>query len=183
MNAHVLQTINKLIETEGGYCNNKDDLGGATCWGVTEREARADGYYGDMRDYPKSFAKDFYYRKFWHKPNLPEVSALSEAIAEEVFDTGVNMGVGKAGEFLQIALNAFNKQATLYPDIEEDGDIGSGTLRVLATYLTQRKDEEGEAVMVAALNAQQGARYLDISRTRQANETFTFGWFRNRVLR
>ena len=41
---------------------------------------------------------------------------------------------------------------------------------------------EGERVLLAALNCLQGARYLDITRKRGANETFTFGWFKRIML-
>ena len=40
---------------------------------------------------------------------------------------------------------------------------------------------EGERVMLAALNAQQGARYLTISKADPTQERFTFGWFLQRV--
>lgn len=35
--------------------------------------------------------------------------------------------------------------------------------------------------MLRAANCLQGAFYIDISRSRQANEDFTFGWFANRI--
>lgn len=175
------QRIDALIEREGGYCNDADDLGGETCWGITVAEARANHYTGEMRHLPRALAAEIYTRKFWISARLGEVALLSEAIADELFDTGVNMGVGKAGEFLQMALNAFNLQGTKYPDISEDGAIGGQTLAALKAYLYWR-GAPGEAVMVRALNCLQGARYIEISRTRAANETFVYGWIKERVV-
>lgn len=180
LDAKLNATLDALIAKEGGYCNDPDDLGGETCWGVTVAEARLDGYTGPMTDLPQSRARDIYRRKYWFGPRFSDVSALSESVAEELFDTGVNMGIGKAGEFLQIALNAFNLRGTKYPDIAEDGDIGNKTLAALKAYLDWR-GKEGETVLLRALNCQQGMRYLDISRGRQENETFTYGWFKERV--
>ena len=45
--------IDALIEREGGYVHHPADKGGATCFGVTEAVARANGYVGDMRFLPR----------------------------------------------------------------------------------------------------------------------------------
>lgn len=180
MEQKVLDRINELIGREGGYSNNPNDLGGETMYGVTIAEARKAGYTGPMISMPRDFAIDFYYNKFWKAPGFDSVCVLSEEIADELFDTGVNMGTGKAAEFLQVALNALNRQGKDYPDIEEDCDIGPGTLSALAEYLKFRGDK-GVDVMLKALNCLQGARYIEISRTRGKNEDFVFGWLDNRV--
>src|SRR3546814_3512076 len=62
----------------------------------------------------------------------------------------------------------------LYADIKEDGDIGPATLGAFRAYLKARGAEASE-VMMKALNSLQGARYIELSRTRAANEAFTFG--------
>ncbi len=41
--------IDAVIDREGGFVDHPDDPGGATCWGVTEAVARADGFTGAMR--------------------------------------------------------------------------------------------------------------------------------------
>jgi lysozyme family protein len=71
-------------------------------------------------------------------------------------------------------------QGKHYADIREDGDVGPATLRALDAYL-KRRGKEGEAVMVKALNALQGARYLDLARRRAKNEDFVYGWLRTRL--
>ena len=38
-------TINHIIEIEGGYVNDPNDSGGETNYGVTEKVARDNGYY------------------------------------------------------------------------------------------------------------------------------------------
>ena len=64
--------------------------------------------------------------------------------------------------------------------LEADGVIGPATLGALQAFLAQR-GAEGETVLLRMLNALQGARYIEISDSRPANEDFTFGWFRTRV--
>lgn len=180
MSTVVDDLIEEVISKEGGYCNDVNDLGGETCWGVTIAEARNSGYTGNMKDFPRSHAVELYREKYWYRVHLDEIADRSIPVARELFDTGINMGVGKAGEFLQQALNAFNNQGKYYADVAEDGDIGPGTLRAFDAFLDKR-GTDGLYVLLKALNCLQGARYIDISRKRPQNEDFTYGWIKNRV--
>jgi lysozyme family protein len=177
----VEQIIDGIIRTEGGYSNNPADTGGATKYGITEKVARAHGYTGDMKDLPRDLAYNIYLQTYWLEPGLDKVAQLSEAIAEEVCDTGVNCGVNAAKPMLQRALNALNRQGRDFADIATDGQIGPGTLSALATFLAKR-GKDGEAVLLRVLNSLQCVRYLEISEKRPANEEFFFGWVLNRVV-
>ena len=48
--------VEEVIGREGGYSNHPADKGGATRWGVTEAVARAHGFRGDMRAFPRAEA-------------------------------------------------------------------------------------------------------------------------------
>ena len=52
--------INGIIEREGDYVDNPDDSGGPTRWGITEREARANGYTGAMQALPRYLTYNVY---------------------------------------------------------------------------------------------------------------------------
>lgn len=176
--------IDGIIAREKGYVNDPADRGGETMWGVTEDVARSYGYRGPMRDMPRSVAVAVYTDLYWHILKLDDVAAIAPEIAAELADTAANMGVGIAGRFLQTALNAFNAGGGLWPDLTVDGVVGPRTVAALRAYAARRADQ-GRAVMVgvmlAALNAQQGARYLDIAARDDSQERFTFGWFAHRV--
>lgn len=172
--------VDGLIGREGGYVNNPNDPGGATRWGITQRVARKYGYQGDMRTLPRDTAVDIYRQQYWTDPGFADVAAISEAVAEELLDSGVNLGVTWPALWLQVALNGLNNQGKIYADVDEDGDVGPGTLRALKAYFAAR-GKEGEAVLLRALNCLQGARYIDIARGRQASEGFLYGWLRTRV--
>lgn len=174
------QILDGVVATEGGYTNNSDDLGGPTIWGITERVARKNGFNGDMRSMTRGTAKAIYMREYVQRPGFDKVHELSPRIGAEVIDTGVNMGTAIAGLMLQRALNALNGKGTLYPDLKADGDVGPATVSALRAYLKAR-GQEAETVMLRVLNCLQGARYIEISEGRQANEIFTYGWFLNRV--
>src|SRR3546814_16009430 len=60
--------IDAVIDREGRYVNHPADRGGATCWGITEAVARAEGYAGAMRDLPRADAASLYRRLYWLRP-------------------------------------------------------------------------------------------------------------------
>ena len=170
---------------EGGYANDKDDVGGETYKGVSRRYHPSwsgwkiiDGYknkpnflnniYND--ESLEELVLRFYKEKFWDVNLLDEVS--SQNIANEMFDTGVNMGVGRAAKFLQRALNALNKGGRLYPDLVEDGVIGNTTLRALNACLSYR----GDVYVYKVLNILQGMHYLEFMRRSPIQEKFAYGW-------
>jgi lysozyme family protein len=173
--------IDDIIRAEGGYSDNPNDSGGKTCWGITEAVARSNGFIGSMNNMDKDFARAIYYKQYVVKPKFDRVLLLSNSIASELVDTGVNMGTATAGVMLQKALNAFNNGGKLYADLVPDGDCGQKTIDALAAYLKARLNDDGERVLLVALNCLQGARYIDIAAANVKNESFAFGWLKNRV--
>lgn len=155
----------------GGYTDDPDDPGGKTIWGITEATARDHSYTGDMRDMPRETAERIYSAGFWRPIRGGELAALSHPLAAEVADTAVNCGPGRAGRWLQQALNALNNDAELYPDITVDGAIGPATLQAVRSYLRVREAR----ILVRALDCLQGAYYLE------GREKYIYGWLRARV--
>lgn len=178
-------TIEAMIEAtigkEGGYSDHPDDRGGKTRWGITEHVARKNGYKGDMRHLPREKAVAIYRQEYAIRPGFAAVAEIMPSVGEELFDTGVNMGPSWPSRWLQEWLNAFNNRGKFWPDIREDGDIGPATLGALRSFKAKR-GAEAEPVLLKALNCSQGERYKSLSRTRQANEAFVWGWMRTRVV-
>lgn len=173
--------IDNLLEREGGYVNHPADRGGPTAYGITQEVARTNGYYGPMRALPREEAAAIYRRLYWLRPRLDRIAAMAPALAAELFDTGVNMGPAVAITFLQRALTALNRNGSDYPDLIPDGRIGSATLAALETFLDLRGRTAGETVLLRALEALQGERYLRLAERRPANEAFLYGWLANRI--
>lgn len=172
--------IDAVIDREGGYVNHPADRGGPTRWGVTEAVARAQGYAGPMRDLPRAEAANIYRRIYWLRPAFDRVAARAPRIAAELFDTGVNMGTAIATGFLQRALNALNRTARDYPDIMVDRAIGPRTLSALDGFLKAR-GKGGETVLLRAMEALQGERYIALAERRPSQEAFLYGWLANRI--
>jgi len=177
----VNELIDELIEREGGYANHPADKGGPTRFGITEAVARAHGYAGPMAALPREEAAAIYRRLYWLRPRFDEIAERCPRVASELFDTGVNMGPAVAATFLQRALTALNRGGTDYPDLTPDGRVGPMTMAALDAFIAERGKESGEAVLLRALEALQGERYLRLAEKRPANEAFLYGWLANRI--
>lgn len=108
------RAFEKLLKHEGGYSDNKYDSGGKTMFGITEQVARANGYQGQMKDFPLSVAKSIYKKQYWDAVRADEIP---QKLRYGLFDAAVNSGPSQAVKWLQQALN-------LVPD----GIIGIKTL-------------------------------------------------------
>ncbi|MGZ2412106.1 lysozyme family protein [Sphingomonas sp. F9_3S_D5_B_2] len=173
--------IDELLQREGGFVDHPADKGGPTCFGITEAVARAHGYAGTMRKLPRSEAAAIYRRLYWLRPRFDEVARRAPRVGAELFDTGVNMGPAVAATFLQRALTALNRNGADYADVLPDGRIGERTLDALDAFLAARGSRGGETVLMRALEALQGERYLRLAERRPANEAFLYGWLANRI--
>jgi lysozyme family protein len=166
--------------SEGGYVFDPSDSGGETNHGITRAVARRHGYTGRMVDLPPATARAIAKTEFWDGIGGDRLAGLSERLALEIFDTGINCGPGTAVRFLQRSLNALNRLERDYADIAADGRIGPVTLYALREYLKLR-GEQGVEVLLRALNALQGAYYITLVEAREKDERFLFGWLANRV--
>lgn len=169
--------IAAIVALEGGYVNDPNDSGGETNYGITEHVARSCGYEGRMDCMPRTFAFRVYTTRYWHAVRADDLLDLSEKVAEEVVDTGINMGVRRSSRFLQRSLNVLNLGGELYSDLKVDGSIGPATIAALRCYLAERD----ESTLLKALNCLQGAAYIELAERREKDEGFVYGWIRKRV--
>lgn len=173
--------IGNLLAKEQGYANHKNDRGKATKYGITLATAMAHGYVGDMKKFPISKACEIYSSTYWDANSLDDILPISEKVAEELFDTGVNMGVKIAGGFLQRTLNSFNRNEKDFDDLKVDGVVGLKTISALKDYF-KINPSYAEANVLKALNAMQTMRYIEIAENDKSQEDFTNGWIRARVI-
>lgn len=108
------EAFDRLIGFEGGYSNNPVDPGAETCWGVTARVARANGYVGEMRSMHRETAKELYRKLYWSPMRC---DSMPDALKFTLFDAAVNSGVKQAVIWLQRAM-----------DVGDDGVLGPLTL-------------------------------------------------------
>jgi lysozyme family protein len=183
---------------EGHYSNNPRDKGGETyrgisrvyhpglqLWAIIDGQKWRSEFPACLRESAilAHEVEKFYYREFWVElrcDQLPE-----QALAAEVFDQGVNLGVYDAALYLQAAINLLNKKGALWPDIPEDGILGG---RTLATVQGACKKGWGRKLLLW-LNVLQGAHYAlgrkalqeALKKRSEYGETFIGGGWSDRV--
>jgi len=181
------QAYGKTMGHEGGYVHDPDDVGGETYKGVARAyhptwkgwsiidSSKADADFPkclDDNDDLQNLVHQFYKNLYWDVNRLDDVK--DQAVAEEMFDTGVNMGVGRAAKFLQRSLNYLNRNGSLFSDLVDDGKVGSKTLSALNVVL-----DDGDAeVLLKMMNVMQGQHYMDYMTKSPSQEKYARGWFK-----
>lgn len=141
-------------------------------WDVIDDMKRTNGFqvkHLDANHMLQNMVQSFYKSEFWDKMKLDNVN--DQRIANELFDTGVNAGVGFAGKSLQRVLNVANKQGQYYPDLKVDGNVGNFTITALNKHPMPDNILKG-------LNALQGAKYIEICEANDKQEVFFNGWMK-----
>ena len=193
--ANYVESYRKVMKHEGGYSNDPDDRGGETYKGVARNfypdwdgwkiidilKNTSDGNYEAFLNGMKNSYKlndmvvMFYKPKYWDKFRGDDIQ--SQAIADEMLDIAVNMGVSTANKFLQIALNVLNRNQKIYNNIDTDGIVGNKTISTLNTFMDKSGDIK---FLIKILNILQGNRYIDIMLRDESQEKYCRGWL-NRV--
>ncbi len=166
----------KPVPGRTGWSDRKTDTGGKTNYGITIGQARANGYRGDMRKIPFDLVMRIYRKKFWDRLRCSEIP--NQAIAEEMFDTGVNCGNYYPGRFLQYALNKLNNRGKRWAELTKDGKIGPMTIRTLKTALKSKRYMA--SCILKMLDSQQCVRYMKICDKNDMQEANLPGWVRAR---
>lgn len=174
---------------EGGYDNDPDDAGGETYkgvarkyyptwagWAIIDAAKEEPDFPNSLKDniVLDSMIREFYKLNYWNRFAGDDLS--EQLLANELFDTGVNMGVSRAVEFLQKALNVLNRNGKLYDDIGEDGKFGNDTINALSAYLST----DSVNLLLKIINVLQGMHYVNYMTKNPTQEKYARGWF-NRV--
>jgi lysozyme family protein len=85
-----------IFKWEGGYVNHAEDPGGETKYGISKR-AHPDV---DIKELTKAQAEEIYYRDYWLKAGCDKLP-WPDCVVH--FDAAVNMGVGRAQGFSDLA--------------------------------------------------------------------------------
>lgn len=179
------KAYNITLKHEGGYIHDTDDAGGETFKGIARKfnpswqgweiidKAKIEGTFPKNLKHKTDLdilVRTFYKARYWDV-NLLD-SCPSQNIANEMFDTGVNMGISRAAKFLQKSLNLLNKKGLIYQDVTEDGKMGPNTLNALKKCLNYR----GYEYLYKLLNIFQGMHYINYMTKSPTQEKYAYGW-------
>ena len=151
--------VTKTLINEGGarITDDPNDRGGLTKYGISQRSYPNE----DIRNLTEQRAKEIYKRDYWDKVNGDNIQ--SQQVAENIFDTAVNMGPKTANRLAQMAL-----------EIEPvDGISGPQTVGAL-----NAKDPES---FIAEYTIAKIARYAAICNRNRTQTKYLLGWV-NRAL-
>lgn len=165
-----------IFAVEGGYTNDSRDPGGETNYGITKQVAREHGYSGPMRSLPKDKAGEIYVETYIKKPGFMPLVEIEPAVAEELVDTGVNMGPARPSRWFQQSLNEVCASG-----IAVDGKVGPGTI---SAYRSCQLRMGGRSLCIRVLDrldAKQSAEYDRLVRNNPTLNRFLRGWKNNRV--
>lgn len=157
--ANFNRAVVKTLASEGGsrFTDAPDDRGGATKFGISQR-----AYPNlDIKNLTEQQAREIYKRDYWDRIHGDDIE--SPAIAENLFDTAVNMGVRTGSRLAQLALG-------IDPP---DGIIGSESLKVI--------NKAEEALFLAQFTIAKIARYAHLCNQDKSQSKFLLGWI-NRAL-
>lgn len=158
--ADIKKALVKLFGVEGGYVNDPDDKGGETKFGICKRSYPNE----DIKGLTLERAAALYERDFWNPLGLSGIN--NQVIAEEVFDTAVNCGVGTGARILQEAINLSNYPE---PDIAVDRQIGPATIAAVNNHKSLK-------ALYKALNGLQFMHYAQIIKNNPKQEKFFRSW-------
>lgn len=180
---------------EAKYSNRDDDPGGETWMGISRVwNPKWDGW--PIIDAAKSdpnfpaclasneqllqLVQEFYRREYWDPLHCDDIQF--QPLVNELFDTGVNLSIYKATEWLQVGLNVLNRDQRLWPDIKADGRFGPLTLSIVKTALDGLGDSHPHdctcngCILAKIINCEQGHHYVT-----HTAEGFMRGLFGKRI--
>lgn len=166
MSSVLEQALAFTLGNEGGYVNHPADPGGATNFGIIQRNLdKWNGAHpeldfpGDVKSLTQAQAQAIYCADYWRWDAL-----VAPAIAIKLFDIGVNCGTGTSIKLLQKAVNTL-----VAPPIAVDGQLGPGTLGAANA-------QEPDALMQALCQIQKGYYQAIVDRN-PTQSVFLKGWF------
>jgi lysozyme family protein len=171
------KAFDKTMGHEGGYVFDPDDAGGETYRGISRKyNPHWSGWVIIDKTRPNfpnheldALVRQFYKVGYW---DINKLDNFPQTIADEMFDTGVNMGTGRASKFLQECLNYLNRGDSLFNDLVVDGDVGPATMKALSKVVG---DEE---ILLTMLNVCQGRHYMKYMKQSPTQEKYARGWFK-----
>ena len=140
------------IQNEGGFTDNAADPGGATKYGITQKDMPG----VNIADITPAQATAYYMENFW-KIHYSEIE--NQLVANKLFDMGVLFGISTVVQLLQGILK-----------LTPDGVFGPATLAVV--------NEHDAFSLLAAYKTVLVQHAIDIGSERPAERIFVVGWIR-----
>jgi len=150
------KAIEYVLANEGCYVFDKNDPGGETKYGISQRAYPT----LNIRALTLDEAKEIYHRDYWLKCKIDQIA--NDIIATKLFDLSVNFGVNIATIIAQRALRSCDKNVT------EDGIIGPQTISAI--------NETNAQCLFVAMKSEAAGYYRFIVVKNPNQKKFLHGW-------
>ena len=105
-----------IYKTEGGFVDNKNDLGGRTNKGITQKtfdayNKKMNRPLKDVKDITFDEADEIYYKEYYKASGADKIKDKNLAYLH--YDAAINHGVGRAKQFLEKSEGDFDKYYAL----------------------------------------------------------------------
>lgn len=169
----------KTATVEGGYANNPRDTGGETWkgisrnnetnwigWPIIDMYKKLPGFPGNLKASTEleNAVLRIYKSNYWDALNLSGIN--DQRMANELYDTGVNMGTGRAAIYFQRVLNVIAKDG-----LKVDGSIGPKTI----SFFNSLRGSE-KYIVWKLFNCLQGEKYVSICENNPSQKIFIKEW-------
>lgn len=151
------KALKYILENEGTYSNNKNDNGGATNFGISEKFLKSIGISKNVKTLKLEEATKIYEKYFWISNSFHKIK--NENIAIKLFDMSINFGGKTAIKMLQQNIGVF-----------QDGIIGQKTLSAIESF--------SEAEILEGLIKTCEKRYQKIIERNPSQKIFEKGWMK-----
>lgn len=185
MSAIFENAFNKTIKAEGGYAysNRVNDRGGETYAGISRKQNPLWPGWTIVdsaklaSDWPRSLdrsivilepmVKTFYMESYWQ----PFATLQNQRLAEVLFDTAVNCGIGQTARFVQRIANLLDGR----PDngLAVDGGFGPATLSALTRI--DNSDHEIQA-LIFGIKVLRAMLCFELAESQPNQESNIHGW-------
>lgn len=145
-----------IIANEGGYVFDKNDPGGKTKYGISQKAYPA----LNIKALTLDAAKKIYFCDYWMKGKFEQIP--DENVATQLFDFSVNLGIRAATIVLQRALRSVGV------NVQEDGLFGPVTLS--SAIFSE------PSTLLAAIKSEAAGYYRLIAAKNPSQQKFLNGW-------
>lgn len=183
------QAYSITMKNEGGYVKDPRDVGGETYkgiarnfnptwegWRVIDHAKKSSGFPDSLLspvydELNKEMVPNFYRERYWCCYLADSIPWQN--IANELFDTGVNMGVQRATIFLQRSINILKMRKSIITtdELVVDGQFGPKTHKALVSM-----NQDYVKVLYNLLNIMQGNHYIQYIEKDFRQAAFLVGW-------
>jgi hypothetical protein len=132
------KALSFVLSWEGGYSNDPNDAGGETNFGISKRAYPNE----DIKNMTMDRAMEIYRNDYWNACNCDDLPYPLDMV---IFDTAVNMGVGRAKSFKETDWKDYLMQKiSFYADISKKGNnikfLRGWINRSIALWKTLKKE-------------------------------------------